>query len=681
MEQKGVITIDEHTVFPFSNNCYYDMELDNIVYIGKETKHLNESQRRCVLLQILDSFPNEVNTTLLASKCIGTTAADNKVHKAVSELRKLLPKDCIINTGAGYKAQQVSGYSKGKFITNFEQQSDSGDNIQNQEGNIKRDYSLPKNLSHSRSFIPHSRDREVAIYMNILKAERRCFIYGSAGQGKSEVAIELGLQMPCKSYLIHWHNSMFDTISDLNFIGFNYQSSTKRNKKLRYEKNLEILMSAEFENVLLIFDNFYLSEKTLDELQSESAYKEVYNGLPSMLAFTTRYDLRRDECELKPLHEDILVEFMKKTPGCALIPHEKLKNIIRMVSGNILFIDLCAKTISCSWNEITADTIIDCIASSQLKSLQATTIRSDKEASKEHHDTNAPIYEHIKALFHISALGMYENKVMQYITVNPKPNISAVLFRACLAPDEKNALVHLIDSGWIKRTTDNTLIVHPLIRLVYKEELNPTDEKCEDFLSKLRKACQNLFFISGTAGAGKSTVLHIAMEKRSDIKFVPGVTTRAKRSIEIDGVQHPLEVEGIHYFFKSVDEFQEMIKRDLLLEYDKHAGRWYGTPRIPVEENLVDNIVFLDLEPWTVDKIKSRYPECTTIFIAPPSENELLRRLQGRGDIPEDQIRLRLECAKSEFKIGQKFDYVLTNNDSQQCAEEILKIVETCATN
>ena len=181
-----------------------------------------------------------------------------------------------------------------------------------------------------------------------------------------------------------------------------------------------------------------------------------------------------------------------------------------------------------------------------------------------------------------------------------------------------------------------------------------------------------LFVISGASGVGKGTVLGKMMAARSDLKFSVSATTRPPR---------PGEVDGKDYYFITKERFEEMIEKGDFLEYDNHAKNYYGTPRSQAEEKRQDGHVLFDVEPNGAKGIRESCPEVTLIFIMPPSMEELERRLRGRGDTPEDQIKVRLERAVWEMEQRFWYDYVVVNDDADACAEEILHIIAEKAKN
>ena len=176
-----------------------------------------------------------------------------------------------------------------------------------------------------------------------------------------------------------------------------------------------------------------------------------------------------------------------------------------------------------------------------------------------------------------------------------------------------------------------------------------------------------LIVISGASGVGKGTVVKAMMAQREDLYFSVSATTRPPR---------PGEVDGRDYYFVTREEFENMIARGEMLEYDEHARNYYGTPKAQIEEKRSRGHVLLDIEPNGAKNVKKNYPEAVLIFVMPPSLAELERRLRGRNDTPEDQIQIRMERAVWEMEQRVWYDYVVVNDDAQRCAREILEIIE-----
>lgn len=175
-----------------------------------------------------------------------------------------------------------------------------------------------------------------------------------------------------------------------------------------------------------------------------------------------------------------------------------------------------------------------------------------------------------------------------------------------------------------------------------------------------------LFVISGASGVGKGTVLGLIMQKRDDLIFSVSATTRDPR---------PSEVEGQSYYFVTRERFEEMIRNNEFLEYDAHNNYYYGTPLSQLEEKLTRGHVILDIEPKGAAIVRKARPDATLVFIMPPSMEELERRLRGRGDTSEEQIKLRLGRAAWEMDQRSWYDHTVVNDQAEACAEEILHII------
>ena len=179
-----------------------------------------------------------------------------------------------------------------------------------------------------------------------------------------------------------------------------------------------------------------------------------------------------------------------------------------------------------------------------------------------------------------------------------------------------------------------------------------------------------LFVMSAASGAGKTTLKDLVIKDFPDIKYSISATTRKPREGEIDGV---------HYFFKTKEEFEQMIKDDGLIEWNEVHGNYYGTPKSFVEQTLAEgNRVLFDLDVFGKVNFDKVYPDATGIFIMPPSDEELERRLRGRGTASEEVIQLRLANAKKEIEFAKtkgKYEYTIINDDLQKAADELRAIL------
>lgn len=173
-----------------------------------------------------------------------------------------------------------------------------------------------------------------------------------------------------------------------------------------------------------------------------------------------------------------------------------------------------------------------------------------------------------------------------------------------------------------------------------------------------------LFVISGPSGAGKGTICKRLMEDSDpeDLALSVSMTTRKPREGEVDGVS---------YFFKTKEEFEQEIKRGGLLEYAAVYENYYGTPKAYVEEKLkAGTDVILEIDIQGAMNVKKSRPESTFIFILPPSMDVLRKRLIGRGTETEEAVELRLSKTKSEVSHIRDYDYYVVNDDLDRAVAE-----------
>ena len=177
-----------------------------------------------------------------------------------------------------------------------------------------------------------------------------------------------------------------------------------------------------------------------------------------------------------------------------------------------------------------------------------------------------------------------------------------------------------------------------------------------------------LAIISGFSGAGKGTVVNKLLEKDNYAVSI-SATTREPRQGEVDGK---------NYFFKSRDEFENMIENNQLIEYAEYVGNYYGTPRDYVFKKLEEGYdVILEIEMQGALKVKEKFPETALIFITPPSADELKKRLVGRGTETIEQIDKRMSRAVDDCDYMNKYDYIVVNDDLDECVDEIHRLLQS----
>jgi guanylate kinase len=178
-----------------------------------------------------------------------------------------------------------------------------------------------------------------------------------------------------------------------------------------------------------------------------------------------------------------------------------------------------------------------------------------------------------------------------------------------------------------------------------------------------------LTVIAGPTAVGKGTVVKYLLDHFTNVLLSVSATTRAPR---------PGEVDGVDYIFLTHEEFDRQIAAGEMLEYAVvHGVNKYGTPRLPVEKALNEGKqVILEIDIQGARQVKASMPEALLVFIAPPSWDELVRRLSSRATESAEEQQLRLETAKVELDAASEFDAVIVNEDIAKCAHEVLDLMQ-----
>ena len=173
-----------------------------------------------------------------------------------------------------------------------------------------------------------------------------------------------------------------------------------------------------------------------------------------------------------------------------------------------------------------------------------------------------------------------------------------------------------------------------------------------------------LHVLSGPSGVGKGTVVAAVRRRHPEVFLSVSVTTRAQR---------PGEVDGVHYHFVDQAEFDRMVAAGELLEHASYAGNDYGTPRRPVAEQLAGGApALLEIELQGARQVRAAMPEAHLVFLAPPSWEELVRRLTGRGTESPERVARRLELAREEMAAEAEFDETVVNDDVERAADRLV---------
>jgi len=176
-----------------------------------------------------------------------------------------------------------------------------------------------------------------------------------------------------------------------------------------------------------------------------------------------------------------------------------------------------------------------------------------------------------------------------------------------------------------------------------------------------------LTVLSGPSGVGKGTVIQAVRRTYPEIWVSVSVTTRSARRGEIPGQTYSF-IDGL--------DFDDLIARGELLEWADYTGRRYGTPRVPVEEMLASGRpALLEIDLDGARQIRRELRDTQLVFLAPPTWEELVRRLTGRGSDSDEQVARRLAKAREEMEAAAEFDVVLVNDDVDRVADELAKLI------
>lgn len=175
--------------------------------------------------------------------------------------------------------------------------------------------------------------------------------------------------------------------------------------------------------------------------------------------------------------------------------------------------------------------------------------------------------------------------------------------------------------------------------------------------------------VSGFSGAGKGTIMKELLKQHPDTYALSiSATTRNPR---------PGETDGVEYFFRTREEFEQMIAEDALIEYAQYVGNYYGTPKAYVEEQLfAGKNVILEIEIQGALKVKEKFPDTLLLFVTPPSAEELKNRLVGRGTETMNVVMSRLNRANEEAEGIEQYDYLVINDVLEDAVEEVHQIIQ-----
>jgi guanylate kinase len=177
----------------------------------------------------------------------------------------------------------------------------------------------------------------------------------------------------------------------------------------------------------------------------------------------------------------------------------------------------------------------------------------------------------------------------------------------------------------------------------------------------------SLIVVSAPSGAGKSTVLTRVLSEMAGLRFSVSHTTRPPR---------PGEQESVHYHFVTEGAFEALVGDGSMLEWARVHGHLYGTSRREYDKALEEGVdLLLDLDVQGAAQVRMKIDDAVTLFILPPSYEDLEQRLRGRGQEDEASIRRRLDVAREEVSLASEYDYAVVNEDLDRCVETVKSVV------
>ncbi|MBO5090076.1 MAG: guanylate kinase [Clostridia bacterium] len=178
-----------------------------------------------------------------------------------------------------------------------------------------------------------------------------------------------------------------------------------------------------------------------------------------------------------------------------------------------------------------------------------------------------------------------------------------------------------------------------------------------------------VFVVAGPSGSGKDTLFKELFKRKPEIKFSISSITRPMRVGE---------VEGEKYNFITREKFLSMLENDELLEYNEYIGNYYGTPKAPVIAAIEKGQdILIEVDVNGAKEICEKLPEAVTVFIMPPSYQELKRRLSGRGTETQELIDKRMKEALNEIARATEFDYIVVNDDINTAVDDIIEVISS----
>ncbi len=349
-------------------------------------------------------------------------------------------------------------------------------------------------------FIAGSRQKEMREIDEKFARSNRVFLWGLGGIGKTELAAEWGM---CREdvYLVHYRNSILDTVLDMDFSGMQYipskQGMTEQQKKEEeFRQRLDILCEY-YSNATIIIDNFDDSEMTMTEMQNQPDYKSLIR-LKNKFLFTTRSMVKESSVHVTEMDMEDLLKLVKQNYDlCAdstltdTQNDEILRELIRKVDRHTLTVDIMGKTLYESFGRLTPEKLLAAFEENAIDDSGMPVVAAyHNSVDSDYELQERSIFEHLRILFNLSELDDTHRNVMRHAVLLPMAGMPVNMFRACHTPEEQNAIERKIfHRSWLRLDRIHaTISIHSVIREVCRKELKPDDENCKCFLRRLRNS-------------------------------------------------------------------------------------------------------------------------------------------------------------------------------------------------
>lgn len=382
---------------------------------------------------------------------------------------------------------------------------------------------LAENLTRSPYFVDGSRDAEIAdLQKDLERGTHPLFIFGVGGIGKTELANEFARTMiknGTPSFLVTFKGNMRDTILSLRFSGYEADTPESEND---YRRRIDLLKEY-YQGCLLIVDNFDDDEKSLATLMNEPACLELINETGLKILFTTRSRPNESAKELQPLDKSNAMTLFKSISPVAADDEPIVLELIREVDCHPMTVELLAKTREDSWQTISYKELLQRLRHRGMDDINLPTVTIKKNLT----EREAKIYGHLRTLFNICRLGEDYRQAICHATLLPIDGFDAATFITNEDDAQKIQLKTLEAHSWIRRHKENNrLTIHPLIRTVFRNELRPTDDDCNNFLRRIWNIADNDFamdleFFRQAAELFERATNDLA-DKRGDFAFYAG---------------------------------------------------------------------------------------------------------------------------------------------------------------